>query len=323
MTTIRLDIVRTDGGTQPRGEINHEWIAEIAEAIERGEELPPVVIFHDGTDYWLADGFHRYGAHKKLRRAKLEADIRQGTRRDAQLYSCGTNATHGLRRSNADKRRAVETLLRDVQDGCLHGHHACASRPPAEQCWSLLSDNAISRHCSVSQPFVSKLRAELFPSASNNGYKIAAPQDRVRTVERGGTTYRQNTSNIGNTGSKWASRQPANIQAAVAREREEQRRRSIDRSVSQDTGHAAEPASPLRFRAPSPPPTAPIDHVPGDVDEFVDAFCGRLKANKANIGDDVGYFLALARAFPPSMTFADVLQLIERRAAEMSLRLDD
>jgi len=87
----------------------------VAEYAEHIESLPPVVVFYDGTAYWLADGFHRVAAHVKAGRESVLADVRQGHRRDAILHSVGANAAHGLRRTNADKRRAVEILLRDEE----------------------------------------------------------------------------------------------------------------------------------------------------------------------------------------------------------------
>lgn len=88
-------------------------IAEYAEAMEDGKQFPPVTVFYDGSSYWLADGFHRVNAALQVGRGYVEAQIITGTQRDAVLYSVGANAAHGLRRSNADKRRAVERLLRD------------------------------------------------------------------------------------------------------------------------------------------------------------------------------------------------------------------
>jgi hypothetical protein len=58
------------------------------------------------------------------------------------LYSVGANAHHGLRRTNADKRRAVEMLLRDEE-------------------WRGWSDREIARRCAVTHPFVGKIRDEL------------------------------------------------------------------------------------------------------------------------------------------------------------------
>ena len=97
--------------------------------------------------------------------------MRQGTRRDAVLHSVGANAQHGLRRTNADKRRAVETLLRDEE-------------------WSGWSDSEIARRCGVSHPTVAKVRDGLGPI-------LKSFQDGPRTVERNGTIYTQNTANIG------------------------------------------------------------------------------------------------------------------------------
>lgn len=137
--------IRVDGGTQSRASLYQNVVDDYASAIGDGAAFPAVVLFYDGKDHWLADGFHRYHAHVKLGLAEIDADVRQGTRRDAILYSVGANESHGLRRTNEDKRRAVLTLLNDGE-------------------WVRWSDNEIARQCGVSQPFVSKLR----PVVTNN-----------------------------------------------------------------------------------------------------------------------------------------------------------
>jgi hypothetical protein len=115
--------------------------------------FPPVVVFYDGADYWLADGFHRVAAMRAwadqhtpggARQATIAAEVRQGTRRDAILYACGTNATHGLQRTQSDKRRAVETLLRDPE-------------------WRQWSDREIGRRCAVDHKTVARVRQEIAP----------------------------------------------------------------------------------------------------------------------------------------------------------------
>jgi hypothetical protein len=116
-------------------------IEEYTTALFCGDTFPPIVVFYDGADYWLADGFHRLEAHRRHGLEEIDADIRQGTRRDAVLYACGANASHGLRRTNADKRRAVETLLNDQE-------------------WSQWSDREIARRCGVGNRFVSDMRQE-------------------------------------------------------------------------------------------------------------------------------------------------------------------
>lgn len=138
---LDLDAIRVDGGTQPRAAISDDVIADYAAAMGDGASLPPVTVFYDGSDYWLADGFHRYRAARQLGLVEIEADIRQGTRRDAVLFSVGANAAHGLPRTREDKRRAVMVLLGDAE-------------------WSKWSDREIARQCAVSHPTVATMRAE-------------------------------------------------------------------------------------------------------------------------------------------------------------------
>lgn len=138
-TVVALASIRIDGGTQSRSAIYENIVNDYANAIGEGAAFPPIVVFFDGERYWLADGFHRHAAYGQLGLAEIDAYIRQGTRRDAILYSVGANEAHGLRRSNEDKRRAVLTLLNDGE-------------------WAMWSDREIARQCQVSNTFVSNLR---------------------------------------------------------------------------------------------------------------------------------------------------------------------
>lgn len=61
---------------------------------------------------------------------------------DAALHAAGANTAHGLRRTRADKHRAVSLLLRDKE-------------------WAARSDREIAQRCGVSARYVSKLRREL------------------------------------------------------------------------------------------------------------------------------------------------------------------
>lgn len=169
---MRVDQIRIDGGTQPRAQINEAVVSEYAEALTDGAKLPAVVVFHDGADYWLADGFHRFHAYRKNGACDIEADIRQGTKRDAILYSVGANDAHGLRRSREDKRNAVLTLLADDE-------------------WREWSDREIARACRVNHETVGRVRAELTG-------EIASDKSSARTyTTKYGTTAVMNTANIG------------------------------------------------------------------------------------------------------------------------------
>lgn len=193
---IGITLVRTNGGTQSRAEINQAVVAEYAEAMQDGAEFPPLVVFYDGEDYWLADGFHRYDAYMRIGKRSVPVEIHQGTRRDAILYSVGANARHGLRRTNADKRRAVMTLLQDPE-------------------WTTYPEREIARIAHVSHTFVQRVRVE----------HLATLPDKpdTREVTRNGTTYTQNTANIGKSKPK---KEPDEEAEAKAEEEAEARARA-------------------------------------------------------------------------------------------------
>lgn len=167
--TLPLTSVRTDGNTQAREALDLVVMAEYAEAMKRGDTFPPIDVYFDGAHYWLADGFHRVQAAQQASQEVIEVIVHEGGQREALLHAAGANTTHGVRRSNADKRKAVTMLLQD-------------------DAWREWSDREIARHCAVSNRFVTTLRHEL----SVNGSQIAA-----RKVRRGKATYTMDTGRIG------------------------------------------------------------------------------------------------------------------------------
>jgi hypothetical protein len=132
--TLPLKQIRIDGGTQPRVEINEEVVADYAEQLREGVAFPPVVVFFDGVVYWLADGFHRYHSHRRVGRDAMTTDVRDGGLRDAILYSVGANTEHGLRRTNEDKRKAVETMLTNNIVSMDEDGNPWSNRDIARQC---------------------------------------------------------------------------------------------------------------------------------------------------------------------------------------------
>jgi hypothetical protein len=67
--------------------------------------------------------------------------VREGTRRDALRYALSANAEHGHRRTNEDKRRAVDIMLDDPE-------------------WSQLTDREIAEACLTGDRFVSSRRRQ-------------------------------------------------------------------------------------------------------------------------------------------------------------------
>ena len=169
---IELSKIRIDGGTQPRAELNQETVADYAEAYKSGAILPAVTLFFDGAEYWLADGFHRFFGAKSAGKKSIAEDITPGTLRDAILYSLSANSKHGLKRSNADKRKAVQTLLSDAE-------------------WSKWSSRDIAKHCSVGHPLVDEMR-----KSSLEDLPVSDQKKRTYTTKHC-TSATMNTANIG------------------------------------------------------------------------------------------------------------------------------
>jgi transposase-like protein len=171
VVSMPIEQIRLDGGTQPRTALDFAAIDDYAEAMAAGVKFPPVVVFHDGEHYWLADGFHRVKAAFASGLDAIDCELRQGTLEDAQWYSFSANKTNGLRRTNEDKQRAVKSALL----------HARATS---------LSNSAIARHVGVDEATVRNWRAKLAASSE-------IPKMDTRTVSRQGRTYQQRTTQIG------------------------------------------------------------------------------------------------------------------------------
>ncbi|MCO5129292.1 MAG: ParB/RepB/Spo0J family partition protein [Xanthobacteraceae bacterium] len=153
---ISLDLIRADADLQMRdGGVDVGTVAEYAEAMADGAIFPAVTVYFDGSVYWLADGFHRVEAARKANLTEIAADVRQGGRRDAMLAAVGVNASHGLRRTNADKRRAVMALLRDPD-------------------WTRWSNSKIAKQCLVDDKTVAKIRNDLTRKSEVTGHQSSA-----------------------------------------------------------------------------------------------------------------------------------------------------
>lgn len=151
-TTKLLDIdnIIMDERTQPREKIDQEMVKEYAELLRgwtpdsplQEPPLKKIRVVCDGTSNWLIDGWHRILAAKELGLGRYPAIVETGTFDDAIWRSYGMNAEHGMRRTNKEKRRAVEAALR---------------HPNAQG----QTDSVIAANCRVSQVYIVKVRAEM------------------------------------------------------------------------------------------------------------------------------------------------------------------
>lgn len=146
MYELRIDQIQILEELQSRASTDWKHVDELVELLQSGGQFKehPVVFRQgpDGDEYFLADGFHRVHAYRKAGIESAMFDVRAGGSaafRLAKLWSIQSNITHGLRRSNADKRRAVEMLLADEE-------------------WSTKSDRWIAETAGVSHPTVQNVR---------------------------------------------------------------------------------------------------------------------------------------------------------------------
>lgn len=186
---LPLKKIRLDGGTQTRARIHEDIIEEYAADMKSGAPFPPLVVFHDGKDYWLGDGFHRWGAAMSLKLDSIECEIRQGTLADAQWFSFSANKANGMRRTNDDKVRAVKSALR----------HCKGQRP----------DREVARHVGVSHEMVRQHHQELVDSGEipTDAHLSTVDKDApvldpdpgqpARIVTRKGKTYQMKVGKIG------------------------------------------------------------------------------------------------------------------------------
>lgn len=156
-------------GTLP--EVVDDYVA----AMENGAEFPPVDVYYDGVTYWLADGFHRVAAYRRRNVASVQANVYNGDERDALLHAMQANLRHGLRVTRADKRHAVEIMLRDAE-------------------WCKLSDRQIGTRCGVDGKTVAAVRRDL-----------GLDDQTKRVTVRAGRVVELETGNIGAKRSKVAS----------------------------------------------------------------------------------------------------------------------
>jgi hypothetical protein len=172
---LRYEELALDGSPQVRlCRLDEATVERYADAVRKGEKLPPGVVFagpEDGRLY-LADGRHRVEGGISAGKNGADFEVRQGTYRDALAYALAANDAHGLPRTDADKRNAVEIALKDEE-------------------WGKWSDNAVARLCAVSQPFVGKVRASLKTAVSET-----APTRRTYRTKHG-TVATMETDGIG------------------------------------------------------------------------------------------------------------------------------
>lgn len=139
---LKLSQIRTDGKTQSRKSIDPKWVKNYAENMKEGAIFPLPVVFFDGKDHWLADGFHRVAAMKSNGLLEIEVEIKEGGVRDAKLFAIGANNLHGRNMSFDEIRNNIIEMLKDEE-------------------WGQWSDERIAKAVNVSRITVYRIRKSL------------------------------------------------------------------------------------------------------------------------------------------------------------------
>ncbi|SMP65569.1 hypothetical protein SAMN06265222_10996 [Neorhodopirellula lusitana] len=157
---IPISRIGIDVGLQARVMLDEPTVVEYMrvarEAAEDDKPWPfPAVSMVGG---YLIDGHHRYEAARRLGRSTILATEQPGeTEADCIREAIAANAGHGLPRSNADKRRAVELALAT---------------------WPDLSSRQIAKLCKLSHTSVNRIRTPE-PDAE---VELVPPCEEIETV---------------------------------------------------------------------------------------------------------------------------------------------
>lgn len=138
---LDIGMILQDSTVCSRCEFREDVVADYASAMLQGSQFQPVLIYFDGRNYWLVDGFHRVQAQKAIGDLKVLADVWQGSYRDALLHATGVNISSGLKLTKADIRKNIHKLIGDPE-------------------WRYWSDLDIALQCGSTEDFVLELRVE-------------------------------------------------------------------------------------------------------------------------------------------------------------------
>ena len=126
--------------------------------------FPPIVVFRERGQLYLADGFHRVEAARAVGYTALAADLRPGGLQGAIEYAEEANLAHGISLSNEDKKNILGRRL-------------------ARGAWSEQTSNReIGRAFGVSHTTVSRWIAELSEMAQQQGGTNAPVSEKRATA---------------------------------------------------------------------------------------------------------------------------------------------
>ncbi len=130
-----------DGKTQQRP-VDDNVVKRYAAMMKDGSKFPPVEIITNDNNNFMWDGFHRYFAHLKLNNKYIEANIVNGTQRQAVWLSFSANKKNAFPRQPGTEKEIVGKILKDKE-------------------WSKISEVEIAKWVGVTHQYVNKIKKEI------------------------------------------------------------------------------------------------------------------------------------------------------------------
>lgn len=161
---IMISSINFDEDTQIREHIQEQIVTEYAELMKQGNEFPPVILFRDNETFFIGDGWHRIRASQKNGYSHFLAQVYDGGKPAAIRYSLKSNITHGLRLTNADKRKKVKVALQE---------------------YPTLSTNEIANICGVSESLARSIRDRFVKNEPGKRIGADGKEYPARKKERG------------------------------------------------------------------------------------------------------------------------------------------
>jgi hypothetical protein len=226
---LKISDIVIDRSIQPRANgLDEDHVLDLVAAYDRGEPVPPPVVWNIGGVWKASQGYHRLEAQIRRGVVSLECEVRTGTEIDCAIDALTSNREHlGLKRTNADKRRAVDRLL-----------ELCPG-------WT---DRRIAEKAGVSDPFVAERRSLVLTVSTSEPQKRVGKDGRNITVKpKSGAKKGRTASSKGETKApEPETKAPETETPAV--------------SAEPQPATNSPPATPQREPKPEPPPptAAPI-----------------------------------------------------------------
>jgi hypothetical protein len=177
---LPLARITADRAILCRAQVDPNTIREYRALLTQGVRPPRLIVFEDGSENWLVEGFYWREAMEEAGWLTAPCLVYPGSREHAVVSAAQANFDPTLKRTQKDKRKAVHAVLTQLPN------------------WT---DREIGRWCKVSGALVAACRKER--------EETPAPQE--RTYSRKGKVGQMRIGNIGKSPLPQSGPKPRNL----------------------------------------------------------------------------------------------------------------